>query len=131
MRMRALWLMLMLAPAPAFSEGAVQTFDCVTSALCDEDGACAPLGDTLVHPVTFRVEPVSVGPEGAGEYRINYLDISASMTNVTGRGPLLWSEGNGDRQVVLFTSETNLLWQSFDSASARSVVSFLTCEMTR
>lgn len=90
--MRALWLMLALAPAPALSEGAVQTFACVTSATHDDKGTCAPLGSTSARFVTFRIEPVSVSRDGSGHYE---------------------------------------LWQSFDPTSARSVVTFLSCEVTQ
>lgn len=129
--MRNLFLLLALTPLPAFSEGAVQTFDCMTTSLCDETGRCAPPGDGLDGRVTFRVEPIDAGPDGEGDYRISYGDVSSPMTNVTGVGPLLWSEGDGDSQVVLFTGEANLLWQRFDATAARSSISFLSCEVTR
>ena len=125
------WLILAIIPAPALSEGAVQTFDCVTTAVCDEDGACAPSDDALGQPVTIRLEPVAIGPFGEGDYRISYSDMSAPMKNVTGLGPLLWSEGGSDSQTILITSETTLLWQRFDFPTGRSVVSFLTCGVTQ
>lgn len=130
--MRSLNLtMFVMLPVPALSEGAVQTFHCTITATCDGAGACAPPGDAAEPGITFRIEPVDVGPQGEGDYRISYSDLSAPMTNVTGLGPLLWSEGDGDRHAILFTGETSLLWQSFDPASARSVVSFLSCEVTQ
>ena len=129
--MRSLLTAAVLLPTSALAEGAVQTFDCLVEAVCDEAGSCVPPGEAPVQDTIFRMEPVSTGPQGEGTYRISYGDVSAEMTNVTGLGPLLWSEGNGDRQVILFTGETSLLWQSLDEASARSTVAFLACEVTR
>ena len=129
--MRVPYLLAFLLAAPAFAEGAVQVFDCDTKAICDEVGRCAPLGEALTHRMEFRIEPVSVGPQGEGDYRITYNDVSVPMRNVTGLGPLLWSEGHDDVQSILLTGESSLLWHSLDGTTGRSVISFFTCKVTQ
>ena len=117
----------LLAPMTAQAEGAVLTFDCTATITCRQDGQCSH--DTTA--VTFVIRPVSADADGAGDYMINHGTDEFEMQNVTGFGPLVWSEGGDNAQVLLLTSATTLLWQQFDAINATSTMTFLTCEITQ
>ena len=116
---------LTLAPTLSWAEG-ILTFACNATASCTPDGQC----DARDRQVDFVTKPVNIGPSGEGTYTITYDGATFAMRNIDGPGPLLWSEGRGDAQVLLLTSEKTLLWQHQDSATGASDLTFLTCEVT-
>ncbi len=118
---------LAIQPMPSLAEGARMTFACHAIAVCSADGLCANSDGQ----VEFVTKPVNIGPSGEGTYTITYDGATFAMRNIDGTGPLLWSEGRGDAQVLLLTSQTTLLWQNQDSATGASELTFLTCEITQ
>lgn len=115
---------LALLPTAPWAEGAVLTLACRATSVCQQGGQCAPANTDVI----FVISPVSADADGMGDYSISYGFGEFAMKNVTGVGPMLWSEGNSDAQVLLVTSETTLLWQRFNAADVTSELTFLTCE---
>jgi hypothetical protein len=120
-------LMAALLPTPLFAEGATQSMICGLDTLCASFGRCFEHNSSAI----FVIEPVSVDADGAGDYTINRGDDTFPMRNVTGTGPMIWSEAPGDREVILLTGENTILWQRFKGETNTSEIAFLTCEISR
>jgi hypothetical protein len=125
--MRSFLLALSLLPTQLCAEGAVQSWACSLNTLCGSDGYCFETNQSVI----FTISPVDIRPDGSGEYMMSRGGDTYPMRNVTGLGPFLWSEGEGDREVLLLTGETTVLWQRFKAGTNNSDIGFLSCETTQ
>jgi len=120
-------LVVALIPFPAGvgrAEGAVRLLECTVVRVCDGAGKCAAAPDV----VTFRMEPVEIGPDGSGPYTLRYGDVEAAMTASAETGPFVWSVGQ-ERHALLVSSERDFLWHRLVGEPApAATVRFLRCE---
>jgi hypothetical protein len=112
-----------LLPSAVWGEGAVRLLDCTVVRVCDTAGMC----ETGAGAVSFRMEPVQVGPDGTGRYELEYGDTKVAMNSLSDIGPFVWTAG-AERNTLLASSETNFLWHrlSLDAVPA-ATVRFLAC----
>ena len=92
--MRLLIIVLTLLPTLAFAEGGERILACRTVTACDVNGHCTAQDVQTV----FRVQPVKVDADGAGQWLLSYDDVSAPVTLEAGDMRLSWSEGSEDAQ---------------------------------
>src|SRR5690606_36033248 len=114
-----------MVPCAGWAEGAVRQLDCTTVRICDAAGLCeSGSGQT-----SFRMEPSSLDPDGAGSYALSYGNIQVGMKAITQAGPFFWINGN-ERNTLVASSETAFLWHSFTiDQEPDSEVRFLTCRL--
>jgi hypothetical protein len=114
-----------LFPTAGWGEGAVRLFDCTVVQVCNPAGSCERGSGTM----TFRMEPVEVGPDGAGRYALKYDATEVVMDALSDAGPFVWAVGE-ERNTLLVSSGTQLLWHQLglDPVPAASV-RFLTCTL--
>lgn len=129
MRVRRLCALLpllgLVAPLPARAEGAVQSLACLSNTVCTASGACVPDGSDF----TFTITPVALEDNGVAVSMISYGDQSFEVRQNGPLAPFEWSEGDTDRQTLLPSGPTDLVWHQFtfgEGVSAR--ILFLTCE---
>ena len=115
-------LLLAALVGPAHAEGGRIVMDCAIVERCAGDGACVPDGGRAA----FELAPLAVGPDGAGRFGIRHDGISAEARNLTGEGPLVWTEGQGVTQMLTATGKATVRWQS-RSADGTTVVRLLDC----
>ena len=122
----ALWaLLLCAAPVQALAEGAVQSLTCTTNSVCTSSGVCVDDGTEM----TFILTPVTLEEDGVAISMISYGDQTFEVRQNGPLAPFEWSEGDTDRQTLLPSGPSDLVWHQFtfgDSVSAR--ILFLTCE---
>ena len=105
----------------ASAEGAKQVLFCQASQICTDAGACQPSSAQI----TFTLTPLKAG----GLYQIEYNNIKSEMQNVTGAGPFVWVEGNGNTQTLLAAGDKSVLWHRMNAGlPPTSTIQFLTCE---
>jgi len=118
-----LLLTLLLLPATARAEGARRFFDCEVQQLCDAAGQCS----VAANPVLFTLEPLAVGSDGAGSYRLSYDDNTVEMAALAEAGPFRWTLG-AVHHTLLASSETRFLWHQLDlSGTPAARIAFLAC----
>lgn len=73
------------------------------------------------------MEPVEIGADGAGRYRLTYGDSEAAMEALSASGPFFWAIGE-ERDTLLASSETDFLWHRLEIDPApQATIRFLTC----
>jgi len=90
---------------------------------CDAGCACM----TVSGKVSFRMEPLDIGSDGAGHYKLSYRGKQAKLEALSNIGPFYWSDGT-ERHTLLISSEHQFLWHRLrmDPAPEASIY-FLTC----
>ncbi len=122
--MRALgFLLLAVLPSLALAEGAVRTLDCQVRQVCDAEGACNKVSDT----VQFRMAPQKLQEDGSGKYEISYAQEKAGMDALSYAGPFYW-ETKSEHDTLLASSETRFVWHRLvlDPTPAAKII-FLDC----
>jgi hypothetical protein len=121
----ALPLLLLLLPASLSAEGARRFFDCERQQLCDAAGNCEAADGQL----SFALEPLAVGSDGAGSYRLVYEENEVEMNAFSEAGPFRWSIGT-EHHTLLASSESWLLWHRLDLSGAPTAdIAFLSCKL--
>ncbi len=114
-----------LSPTVVLAEGAHRYFDCTTTLLCNETGACEAASDSL----TFHLAPLDAGEDGSGNFMLSYQDQEVVMQALSDAGPYIWRLGN-DRHTLLASSETAFLWhQLILDGRPESRIRYLHCEL--
>jgi hypothetical protein len=115
----------LFAPLQALAEGAVQSLSCLSNTVCTASGACVPDGSEF----TFTITPVALEDDGVAVSMLSYGEQSFEVHQNGPLAPFVWSEGDADRQTLLPSGPTDLVWHQFtfgEGVSAR--ILFLTCE---
>ncbi len=119
----AIFGLIALYPGMTLSEGAVRILDCAIVRTCDAAGSCQPGTGGVI----FRMEPRTVGPEGAGGYTLTYGDTQAEMEARSPAGPFLWTVGS-ERDALIASSDSQFLWHTLKLDPApEATVRFLKC----
>lgn len=115
----------LFAPLQALAEGAVQSLSCLSNTVCTASGACVPDRSEF----TFTITPVALEDDGVAVSMLSYGEQSFEVHQNGPLAPFAWSEGDADRQTLLPSGPTDLVWHQFtfgEGVSAR--ILFLTCE---
>lgn len=119
----ALAVAMLLSPQ-AHAEGARVYMSCQITSSCDAMGGCAP---TRL-PFAFELEPVDVGPDGTGQYRI-LVGGGASDAEAARDSTLTWTGPQGIWNQLVFAREPYAIWITRAGGQSRlTLVRFLTCE---
>ena len=107
---------------PALSQVS-ERYTCETSRVCDGAGACREASGATV----FELDPRNVNKHGEGTYTLRYDDLRVEAYSLTAIGPVVWSAGQNDLQLLSLTGEDTALWQASDVNTGRSVIKFMRC----
>lgn len=111
-------------PAQALAEGARISVTCQVTSSCDAGGQCT----ATRQPFDFTLDPVDVGPDGAGDFRITIAGAGFDA-EVTADRTVTWAGGAETWNQLVFAAEPHVIWTARRAGPApEAQIRFLSCE---